>query len=282
MRRPEESCIDPPELLRSWRGLLRRGDISKTSTGNGPGTLGGMTKTTPNPVPQWLRATVAAAAMLAVLAAGSASATAAPGSHSAAITTKVLLAEVHRAYLRVPALEVSVIPGRSSIRTPRKFVLILRSGVVVAEEFTRSGRSGTTLVARRGHATYARAAGARCWRRLPSSDPRTLADVGVPFPYTRERIKALQPRRTRSGWKVLTDNRAEFWFMAVQPRPPAETSKGYRNRFITYTIGIRSHRLTSYYVQQPTKRPERTWRYATLRVTALTAAPHLPTPAPAC
>jgi hypothetical protein len=241
-----------------------------------------MRKTHPSSVPRWLRATLAAAASLAALTAGSASATAAPRTHPAAITTNALLAKVHRAYLHVPAVELSVIPGRSSIRTPRKFVLILRSGVVVAEEFTRSGRGGTTLVARRGHPTYARPAGAKCWHRLPSSDPQTLADVGIPFPYTRERIKALQPRGTPSGWKVLTDNRAEFWFMAVQPRPPAETSRGYRNRFITYTIGVKSHRLTSYYVQQPSKRPSRTWRYATLRVTALTTAPHLPTPAPAC
>jgi hypothetical protein len=241
-----------------------------------------MTITTPSSAPRCLRTVLVAAATLAVLAAVSASASAASRSQPAAITTKALLAKVHRAYLHVPAVDLSVIPGRSSIRTPRKFVLILRSGVVVAEEFTRSGADGTTLVARRGHPTYARLAGAKCWHRLPSSDPQTLADVGIPFPYTRESIKALQPRRTPSGWKVLTDNRAEFWFMAVQPRPPAETSRGYRNRFITYTIDVKSHRLTSYFVQQPSKRPARTWLNATLRVTALTAAPRLPTPAPAC
>ena len=241
-----------------------------------------MRKTTSSSIPRWLRTALAAAATLAALAAGSASATAAPPNRPAAITTKVLLAEVHRAYSRVAAVELSVVPGRSSIRTPRKFVLILRSGVVVAEEFTRSGRGGTTLVARRGHATYARPAGAKCWHRLSSSDPQRLADVGVPFPYTRERIKALRPRRTPSGWKVLTDNRAEYWFMAVQPAPPAETSKGYRNRFIIYTIDVRSHRLTSYYVQQPSKRPARTWLKAILGVTALTTAPRLPVPAPAC
>lgn len=241
-----------------------------------------MTITTPSSVSRCLRATLAAAASFAVLAAGSAATAAVPRSQPATITTSALLAKVHRAYLHVPAIELSVIPGRSSIRTPRKFVLILRSGVVVAEEFTRSGPGGTTLVAWRGHATYARPAGAKCWHRLPSSDPETLADVGIAFPYTRERIKALRPRRTASGWKVLTDNRAEFWFIAVQPRPPAETSRGYRNRFITYTIDVKSHRLTSYFVQQPSKRPSRTWLNATLRVTALPTAPQLPAPTPAC
>lgn len=241
-----------------------------------------MTMTTPSSSPRRLRTAQAAAVTLAVLAAGSTSAAAASAYQPAAITTKALLAKVHRAYLHLPAVELSVIPGRSSIRTPRKFVLILRSGVVVAEEFSRSGPHGTTLVARRGHPTYARPAGAKCWHRLPLSDPQTLADVGIPFPYTRERIKALQPRRTPSGWKVLTDNRAEFWFIAVQRRPPAESSKGYRNRFITYTIDVKSHRLTSYYVQQPSRRPARKWLHATLRVTVLTTAPQLPTPAPRC
>lgn len=94
--------------------------------------------------------------------------------------TKALLARVHRAYLRVPAVELSVIPRRSTIRFPRRFVLILRNGVVIAEEFIRPGHGGTRLVARRSGPTYSRQAGAKCWRRLPASNPQTLADVGIP------------------------------------------------------------------------------------------------------
>jgi hypothetical protein len=110
--------------------------------------------------------------------------------------TKALFAKVHRAYLHVPAVALSVIPAKSSLRFPRRFVLILRSGVVVAEKFSRPGRDGVTLVARRFHHTYSRAAGATCWRRLPASNPQTLADVGIPFPYTRVNIKVLPPEPT--------------------------------------------------------------------------------------
>lgn len=231
-----------------------------------------------------VRTALAAAAALAVLAAGSAPAAAASPSQGAAITTQALFAKVHRAYLQVSAVELTVITRRSTIRIPRRFVLVLRSGVVIAEEFTRSGREGTTLVARRHQPTYARTAGAKCWRRLPSSDPQTLFDVGMPFPYSRLHTKALQPRRTASGWKVLQDNRAEYWFLAVRQRPPAEHKPGggYRSWFITYTIDPKSHRFTSILVEQPSERPEKDWIKATLRVTALTAAPRLPKPAPAC
>jgi hypothetical protein len=230
-------------------------------------------------------AALATATALAVLTAGSAAAAAAPPGQPAALTTKALFAKVHRAYLHVPAVELSVVPHGSTLRFPRRFVLILRSGVVVAEEFTRSGKNRRTLVARRHHPTYARKAGARCWRRLPSSDPQTLADVRIPFPYTRVHIKALAPKRTAFGWTVISENRAEFWFLALQPRRPAHLLDKYHlpiKRFITYAVYARSHRLKSLFIQQPSQRPERRWPTATLRVSALTAAPRLPKPAPVC
>jgi hypothetical protein len=67
------------------------------------------------------------------------------------------------------------------------------------EEFRRPGRDALTLAARRFHYTYSRTAGATCWRRLPASNPKTLADVGIPFPYTRAKIKALSPAPTAIG-----------------------------------------------------------------------------------
>ena len=263
-----------------------------------------------------LRAALAAAAALAVLTGGSAPAAVASESFGAALSprhpgqfpatragsadkvlgspawkiigspkTKALLAKVHRAYLHVPAVELSVIPRKSTFGFPRRFVLILRSGVVVAEEFTRPGRDGTTLVARRHHPTYARKSGAKCWRRLAAADPRTLADVGVPFPYTRVTIKVLPPRRTAFGWDVASENRAEFWFLALQRTRPAHLLDRHHlslKRFITYAIDAKSHRLRFIYIQQPSNRPQKAWLKATLRVSTRTSAPRLPAPTPAC
>lgn len=201
------------------------------------------------------------------------------------LTTKALFAKVHRAYLHVPAVELSVIPRKSTLTFPRRFVLIVRSGRVVAEEFTRPGRDGITLVARRFHPTYSRKTGATCWSRLPASNPQTLADVGIPFPYTRVNIKALPPKVTSFGWKVATENRAEFWFLALQRERPAHLLDRHHlpiKRFITYSIDAKSHKLRSLYIQQPEHRPQSSWPTATLRVRALTKAPRLPAPTPAC
>src|SRR5215469_411020 len=82
---------------------------------------------------------VTAVAALAVLASGPASLAAsnAPARPAAvSLTTKALFAEVHRAYLHVPAVEMTVVPSKSTLGFPRKFVFILRSGRVVGEEFT--------------------------------------------------------------------------------------------------------------------------------------------------
>lgn len=264
---------------------------------------------------------LAAAAALAVLAAGPASVAAVPQSHAAAVwvhrpgqfsaaqtrgarkapslparttvgslTARALFAKVHRAYLHVPAVELTVVPGKSTLRFPRRFVLVLRSGVVVAEEFTRSGRDETSLVARRRQPTYSRPAGAKCWRRLPSSNPQTLTDIGIPFPYTRSSLgvgdKALPPEKTASGWIEATENRAEFWFLTLQPKRPAhllDESHLPIKRFITYVINGKSHLLETIFIQQPDhRRKQKNWLHATFRVSSLTSTPQLPAPAPAC
>src|SRR5262249_59369082 len=55
------------------------------------------------------------------------------------------------------------------------------------------------------------------------------------------------------------------------------------DRFITDSIAAKSHWLKSLFIQQPAHRPQDTWLSATtLKVTALTSAPRLPTPAPEC
>jgi len=95
----------------------------------------------------------------------------------------------------------------------------------------------------------------------------------------------LPPKATAFGWEVASENRAEFWFLALQRQRPAHLLD--RNhlplkRFITYAIDARSHLLRSLAILQPRRGPESTWPAATLRVSALTTAPRLPVPAPVC
>jgi hypothetical protein len=253
------------------------------------------------PARRRLHAAFTAAAALAVLAGSPASMAAGPPGQSPAARarsaawpawriqgnpkTKALLARVERAYLHAAAVELSVIPRRSTFRSPRRFVLILRAGVVVAEEFTRPGRGGITLVARRSGPTYSRAAGATCWRRLPAPNPQTLTDVGIPYPSTRVEIKVLPPKQTAFGWNVMSENRGEFWFLALAQRRPAHLLDHNHlpvKRFITYAIDATSHRLRTIYIQQPSSRPQRTWPEATLRVSTPGTSPRLPAPTPAC
>jgi hypothetical protein len=235
------------------------------------------------------RATLATAAALAILAAGSPSPAAAapagkitgPGSNA----VRTLFAKISRAYRHVPAVELAVIPRESTIRTPRRFLLILRSGRVVADEFTRAGSTGTTIMSTSSGRTYARAAGARCWRRLSATNPEQLTDVGTLFPYPRIGIKVLPPEATPSGQVVKSENRAEFWYLALQPKRPAHLLDHDHlplKHFINYTIATRPHQLTSLHIQQSSAEPGNFRPAATLKVTTLATAPKLPRPAPAC
>jgi hypothetical protein len=250
--------------------------------------MAGMTPAIPNRTVRVLYVGVAAATLLAVLTGGPASLAARRAVRG--LTTKALFAQVHRSYLHVPAVEMSALPRESTLRFPRRFVFVLHKGQVVAEEFTRSGRDATTLVARTFRHTYARPAGATCWRRLPSSNPQTLLDVGVPFPYTRTGLgigdKALPPKKTSFGWVVATDTLVEYWFLALQRHRPAHLLDQYHlpiKRFITYAIDGKSHRLRSLFIQVPnSRRKQSKWLSATFKVTALTRAPQVPMPTPLC
>lgn len=197
-----------------------------------------------------------------------------------------LFARVHAAYLRVPGVELSVASRGSTISSSRRFVLRLRAGVAVAEEFVSSGTDGTVLAARRGGPTYAREAGKKCWRRLALSNPRTLQDVGLPYPYGRLPGKAMAPRRTAGAWLLPTENRENFWFLATQTvyKPTAK-------RFITYKIDAKSGRLRSIFIQalrngtmnvRARTHPKTIWLTARLNVTTLSSTPRLPNPTPAC
>jgi hypothetical protein len=107
-----------------------------------------------------------------------------------------LLARVNQAYVHVPA---SALRGRAGAFAFR-FTLVLRSGVIAAEQYVASGPGGTTeLVRRPGAPTFAREPGSTCWRRLAASDQQALEGVGLRFP-DQPHMRVQRPRRTASGW----------------------------------------------------------------------------------
>jgi hypothetical protein len=106
-----------------------------------------------------------------------------------------LLARVHRAYVGVPAVEVSGRVGSLSFR----ITLVLGSAIGIAEQFVGREPSGTTmLVAMRGP-TFAREPGSSCWRRLPASAPQSFGNIGLHFP-DQPGMTVKAPRRTSAGW----------------------------------------------------------------------------------
>lgn len=117
-----------------------------------------------------------------------------------------LLARVHRAYERVPAVETS-----ARFRgTNARFTLLLRRGVAVGEEFVGVTSTGTTiLVARGSGTTYARQPGSSCWRRLAATDRQSLEDVGLRFPDGYETV-VKAPRRTGSVWLLPVHTEGRF------------------------------------------------------------------------
>ena len=107
-----------------------------------------------------------------------------------------LLERVHHAYADVPAVAVTGQAGTLSFR----FIVVLRSGIVVAEQFEgREPSKVTMLVARRGGPTFAREPGSSCWQALRSSDPQAFENIGLQFP-DQPRMRVRAPRTTSTGW----------------------------------------------------------------------------------
>ncbi len=107
-----------------------------------------------------------------------------------------LLERVHHAYADVPAVALTGQAGTLSFR----FIVVLRSGIVVAEQFEgREPSKVTMLVARRGGPTFAREPGTSCWRALRSSDPQAFENIGLQFP-DQPRMRVRAPRTTSTGW----------------------------------------------------------------------------------
>jgi hypothetical protein len=161
-----------------------------------------------------------------------------------------LLARVHRAYAHVPAATLRGRVGAFAFR----ITLVLRSGVIVAEQYVSSGPGGTTeLVRRPGAPTYAREPGSACWRPLAASDRQAITDVGIRFP-DRPHMRVQRPRRTAGGWLL-----------------PA-VGDGVQTVFL---IDAKSLLLRSVTIAAPGRR-------VLERVSRLRSAPSLFTPQPRC
>jgi hypothetical protein len=195
-------------------------------------------------------------------------------------------ATMHRAYLHTPAVTMTIVGRGSKKGIFGHFLLRLRAGRVVGEEFSGSRGDPNRLVARRGGPTYAWHAGKRCWRRVPSSDPRTLTDVGLPYPYPRAVAKTMVPLLQGGDLIVTTENPDKVWFLATQ-NVYGRSSK----RFVTYTVDSRSDLIRSIAIRaikggkrdvRPHARPLTHWWTARVRVATLGSPPRLPQPAPAC
>jgi len=167
-----------------------------------------------------------------------------------------LLRRVHGAYRHVAAVQMTTRLGAERAR----FTLWLRKGVATAEQFVGVTPSGTTiLVERASGPTYAREAGATCWRRLARSDSQSLEDVGMRFPDD-YRMLVEAPRRKGATWLLP---------IVSQGRYPGERSAftlhidASTMRIKTETGRVSGHTLTEY-------------------VKTLNRRPKLATPTPAC
>jgi hypothetical protein len=128
-----------------------------------------------------------------VLASGGVATAAPPQGNAKGIA---LLKRVHAAYRHVAAVLITGHSGDISSR----FTLLLKKGVATAEEYHGTTPGGVTILVGRGSGpTYAREPGTSCWRRLSSSDPQSLTDIGKRFPDAgKMTVKA--PRRSGSSW----------------------------------------------------------------------------------
>jgi hypothetical protein len=140
----------------------------------------------------------AAGALLAVCPASDAGAAVQPSHAGGDPRGLALLERVRTAYAAVPAVSVTARIGAHPIR----FTLVLRRGVVVAEQLVSGEGAGATLLVAHGSgSTLAREPGSSCWRALPSSDPQALDDLGRRFPEL-PGMRVGAPHATPTGWAL--------------------------------------------------------------------------------
>jgi hypothetical protein len=181
-----------------------------------------------------------------------------------------LLARVKHAYRHAPGLELATTSPRPASAQARRFLLRLHDGIVIAEAFTGPGRQGVALVARRGSPTFLRTAGTRCWRSLAGSDPRTLRNLGAPFP---ENGKLLLDNNDARARQLVIETHSGFWFLASHVAAPTVTRKS----FLTLTLNPATYAIRSIRVRTPDPAVR-----ADLTVKPLIAAPSIPRPTPSC
>ena len=95
----------------------------------------------------------------------------------------------------------------------------------------------------------------------------------------------MAPTKTARGWKLPTENREDFWFLATQ-----SIYKPIAKRFIVYSLGPpnRIVGLSIRALQNGTpsihagKHPKLRWRTARLQAKTLATAPLIPNPTPVC
>jgi hypothetical protein len=229
-----------------------------------------------------------AAALVAVLAVGLAVA-AEPGLAAKPIGDRLgiaFFAAMHRASLRTPGVEMTVVSRGSKRAVFGHFRLRVHAGTVVAEEFVGFGGDRNRLLAHRRGPTYAWQSAGKCWRRVPSSDPRTLTEVGVSYPYPRAGVKAMAPSRHGGDVILTTEDSDKVWFLATQ-NVYGRTAK----RFVTYTVDAHTDRIRTIAIKaikggtrdiRPRLHAPAHWWTATVRVATLKSAPRLPRPVPTC
>ena len=162
-----------------------------------------------------------------------------------------LLRRVTSSYGRVPAVLVTATVQGSSGR----FSVILRRGVVIAEQFVGgAGRTATKLVAPPHSPTYALQPGTACWRQLSAANPQALMDIGERFPVVPGAVVLSAPQRTPVGWLLRVRITTTTAIYAIDRATLRVDS-------ITFTQGRGS---------------------VTERVRALSAAPALIKPVPRC
>jgi hypothetical protein len=228
-------------------------------------------------------------AALAVVIAGGFAATTQSGVAASPIGDRLgiaFFATMHRAYLHTPGVEMTVVSRGSKRSVFGHFLLQLHAGTVVAEEFDGSGSDRNRLVARRSGPTYAWQAAGKCWRRVPSADPRTLTEVGLRYPYPRTGVKTMAPRRHGADMILTTEDSDKVWFLATQ-NVYGQSAK----RIVTYSVDARTDRIMSIAIRATkggtkdvrphVNRPIHWWT-ATVRVTTLASASRPPTPVPTC
>jgi hypothetical protein len=167
-----------------------------------------------------------------------------------------------------------------------RFLVQLRGGVVVAEEFIGPGSRGAEIVARRGGPTYVRDAARNCWRPIVASEPRTLVDVGLPYPDSEVPSKVMRPRHEATAWLLSTENREDFWFLATQA-----TYHPIAKRFVNYTLDAKTLLIRSISMQalqngtmdvHAHRHPKLIWLTAKLQVRSLTTPPLIASAKPSC